>query len=513
MKLMFIRGLSSRKRNGGNRPRSQKNASSTVLCTMMKTTALRWELVPVESTLWILLSLHMVVLYPSFYTLNVVCGSLLMTFFPPANSSHWRTAGDQGCCMGVTLVPVLLQSMADYKTQFSPYARLASFLWIQVWGPSAIPSVVAAVAAVMDTVLHTQEALWVVFIWNILFYSVQWYPSLHKVFTRGEWTVVTSLASIAATEWICNASTIANHCYVALSGAVGCVVACASTTHVKNTWVRGFLLVLLPLMTVEGALWCQQERFEDIKFPRAAIWLLDFLLTKEEPMSRQYIPSWSRFMWLVYWAVVVAAAILCSPQPETTSVVVVRKFFHVVAIVLFVPVTLAAPQLMALSYTIALCVLIVLESMRSFLPAPLQQFYSRYVDPQKDHQDIMVVSHMALILGCATPLWIYECMESNLPFTLSSLLPLFGILVLGVGDSLAALVGTSLGETKWPSRSITRTLEGSAAMWMGMAVCCYSFPINCWMAAVTFTTLLEAFTMQIDNLVLPLAGAAALLMS
>ena len=35
-------------------------------------------------------------------------------------------------------------------------------------------------------------------------------------------------------------------------------------------------------------------------------------------------------------------------------------------------------------------------------------------------------------------------------------------------------------------------------------MCC--FPLKNWVAAITVTTLLEAFTTQIDNLILPLAG-------
>jgi dolichol kinase len=171
-----------------------------------------------------------------------------------------------------------------------------------------------------------------------------------------------------------------------------------------------------------------------------------------------------------------------------------------VAIALFLPVTLAAPQLMSLSYAIAICVLIVIESMRNYLPAFVQEFYGRYLDLVKEKEDKVVISHISLILGCALPLWIHEC--TSRPTRL------FGILVLGVGDSLAAVVGIQFGRRKWPR--CRKTLEGSVAMWMGMAVCC--FPLQNWVAAVTFTTLLEAFTTQIDNFILPLAGATVLLL-
>jgi len=478
----------------------------------------------VESILWILLALYMLVKLPSYTSLSVFLGSLVtVTAFQPSTAPlptthYWRTASDQGCCMGAVLLPVLLQAMALYNDKWALYARLASFLWIPQLSPSFAP-VAVALAIVMDIVLPSSVSLWVVFLWMFLYNFISWFPSLWKVFTRGEWTLITSLGAIALMEWLCStssasSSTIPNHAFVALSGVIGCAVACDVTTRIYNAWIRAVLLVLLPLLTVEGALWWQQQ--EQIAFPRAATWLLDFLVeTEQSTLSLQYLPSWPRCMWLVYWAIIVVLAIFCSPQPETSSVVVVRKWFHLVAIFLFLPVTLAAPQLMSLSYAIALCVLGVLETMRRSLPTAFQEFYTIYLDPQKDHADTMVVSHMALILGCAMPLWIYECVQSNnnTSTTLSSLLPLFGILVLGVGDSLGALVGTTCGRTQWPNT--TRTLEGSAAMWLGMTLCCYtcSLPLTSWLPAVTFTTLLEAFTTQIDNLVLPLAGAAVLLLT
>lgn len=334
---------------------------------------------------------------------------------------------------------------------------------------------------------------------------------------------MTSLATVAVVEWMNNATTLAElHSYVALSGVIGCGVACDISKRIQNMLIRATVLVLLPLMAVEGALRWQQDRFNEYQIvmvihPHAATWLINFLMTTEQPSSTilsPFLPLWPRYLWLAYWAVIVLLALVCSPQ--TSSVVVVRKWFHFVAILLFLPVTLAGPQLMSLSYAIAICVLAVLENMRAFLPEVCQEFYTRYLDPQKDHDDIVVVSHMALILGCAMPLWIYECIDVHVSNeTTPLLLPLFGILVLGVGDSLAALVGTSFGKNQWPSRNITRTLEGSAAMWLGMALCCWYGGISArtWLPAVTFTTLFEAFTTQIDNLVLPLAGAAVLLLT
>jgi len=162
-----------------------------------------------------------------------------------------------------------------------------------------------------------------------------------------------------------------------------------------------------------------------------------------------------------------------------------------------------------------------------------------------------VVTHAALVFGCAIPLWICEILFSDGPTTslgqeqqqgegiclpnLSSssyisirLLPYIGIIVVGVGDAIGAVVGTLYGKCRWPGGS-KRTLEGSFAMFIGMLLCVLSIEsiiydsndswvgalhtcssIDCW-RPLLILTLLEASTCQIDNLCLPLVGACLLL--
>jgi hypothetical protein len=89
-----------------------------------------------------------------------------------------------------------------------------------------------------------------------------------------------------------------------------------------------------------------------------------------------------------------------------------------------------------------------------------------------------------------------------------------GVLCLGVGDAMGAVVGKGVGRHQWGKNG--RTLEGSSAMWVSMvAVGLLAVPSSDWMALLTGTTiatLLEAFTLQMDNLVLPLAGSTVLLL-
>jgi len=142
----------------------------------------------------------------------------------------------------------------------------------------------------------------------------------------------------------------------------------------------------------------------------------------------------------------------------------------------------------------------------------LQSFYVTFIDDTKDSDTQIIVSHMFLILGCAAPLWIVE----NLGRQFSSLLLAeFGVISIGVGDAMGAIVGKGIGKRKWGMNQ--RTLEGSSAMFLSMiwigAYACHSYQdYAALLVASTFVTVLEAFTLQLDNLVLPLAGSTVALL-
>jgi dolichol kinase len=279
--------------------------------------------------------------------------------------------------------------------------------------------------------------------------------------------------------------------------------------------------------------------------PQAIHWLFQYLVETEESLlvTTTLLPQMPRYGWLVYWVMILALALFFSPEPpsllvdndssdnnnvpgisKTHAIVLARKWFHGIAVLLFAPVTLAAPQLLSLSYAIALAILMLLESARYAFPM-IQQFHQRYLDPSKDAANGLVISHMALILGCALPLWISELLNVVTDSTTSAqrvLLQLWGVLSLGIGDAMGAIVGVLFGRTCW-SRDNSRTLEGSMSMWVSLLLSCgwvYWYCGACnlasfsWRSTVTVTlvTLLEAHTSQIDNLVLPLTGAALLLM-
>ena len=163
-----------------------------------------------------------------------------------------------------------------------------------------------------------------------------------------------------------------------------------------------------------------------------------------------------------------------------------------------------------------------METLRSEDAPLLQSFYFAFLDDKKDKGECIIISHVFLIVGCAIPLWIDQVISStndddaDLSSSSSSLLLAeFGVISIGVGDAMGAVIGKSIGKHHWGMNQ--RTLEGSLAMWLsmigiGMLVCTSMQEYGALLLATTFTTILEAFTVQLDNLVLPISGSTIILL-
>jgi dolichol kinase len=101
---------------------------------------------------------------------------------------------------------------------------------------------------------------------------------------------------------------------------------------------------------------------------------------------------------------------------------------------------------------------------------------------------------------------------------ISTILPHLGWISIGIGESMGAIIGTYFGKNKWKGRS--RTLEGSLSMLVSMIVSLTlviytsSYFVNAYFVSVivasTLTTLMEAWTSENDNLLLPLHYSALL---
>ncbi|KAJ3142624.1 hypothetical protein HK100_012476 [Physocladia obscura] len=131
------------------------------------------------------------------------------------------------------------------------------------------------------------------------------------------------------------------------------------------------------------------------------------------------------------------------------------------------------PDLMHLSFSVALSVLIFIEYIRIFKVYPygvaLHTFMRTFFD-QKD-SGVFILSHIYLLVGCALPIWITRATIQSTKLTTGT----YGVIVLGIADSCASIVGVQYGKMRWqmggafPSGG-KKTVEGTLAFMVSMVV-------------------------------------------
>lgn len=179
---------------------------------------------------------------------------------------------------------------------------------------------------------------------------------------------------------------------------------------------------------------------------------------------------------------------------------------------MFSPALIFQPKFLDLAFGAALAVFLILEIIRVWRIWPFGQPINQFMNAFTDHRDsdLLIVSHFSLLLGCALPIWMSSGYNDR------PLAPFAGILSLGIGDTMASMVGHKYGVLRW-SKTGKKTVEGTAAgITSVLAACSLLLPLIAstgyiftqhWFSlflAVTVSGLLEAYTAQLDNAFIPL---------
>ncbi|XP_033109504.1 dolichol kinase-like isoform X2 [Anneissia japonica] len=218
-------------------------------------------------------------------------------------------------------------------------------------------------------------------------------------------------------------------------------------------------------------------------------------------------------IWLIAsWVVLVTVATLIVYKTESSSTVV-RKYFHLIAVAIYVPGVFLDLKLIYLASAGALFIFLIIEIVRVFRVEPfgkiIHEAFSVFIDERDS--GVVILTHIYLLLGFSLPVWLYDHVNPTSGLVLYS-----GVISLGVGDTAAAVIGSKYGKHRWSVETV-KTIEGTLAAIVTQLVACYCLGsmINAssytWMAVtivVVLTSLLEAFTSQIDNIVLPLFMAS-----
>jgi len=182
-----------------------------------------------------------------------------------------------------------------------------------------------------------------------------------------------------------------------------------------------------------------------------------------------------------------------------------RKSFHALAVVMFLPGIAFDPAFAHLAFSAAFALFTFAEYVRYFALYPfgasVHLFMNEFLD-QKD-SGTAILSHFYLLTGCANSVW-FEGPSQLLQFT--------GLLSLGVGDALASIIGKRYGRYRW-SATNPKTVEGSVAFTVSivLSACLLrvfglteGFSVLKYSCVVAISSLLEAFSVQNDNLILPM---------
>ncbi|XP_046623421.1 dolichol kinase isoform X1 [Neodiprion virginianus] len=228
------------------------------------------------------------------------------------------------------------------------------------------------------------------------------------------------------------------------------------------------------------------------------LWLLGFIFEKID-----------RVFMVLYWLLclalgigVISYQILCNSKATTSA----RKSFHVLAVMVYIPGLISEPTLLYVASGLVMALFLMLELMRLCNVPPLCEVLQQGFSVFGDEKDTLIsLTPLYLLAGLSFPLWLPA---SNL--TLLSLLS--GVLTIGIGDTAASVVGSKYGKHKW-SGSL-KSVEGTIAcicsqLFVLYSLASFGFFDDFWLLlratlAVIAVSFVEAWTDQVDNLVLPI---------
>ncbi|KAK2581693.1 hypothetical protein KPH14_002180 [Odynerus spinipes] len=212
---------------------------------------------------------------------------------------------------------------------------------------------------------------------------------------------------------------------------------------------------------------------------------------------------------MIYWAMCLLLSIfvitfqVLSSTRATTSI---RKYFHILAVLVYIPGILFEPTLLYLSSGVIMGIFCVVELTRILKVSPLGDILQRGFAILVDDKDNLIsLTPLYLLCGLSLPLW----MPAN---NVSTLVLFSGVLTVGIGDTAASFVGSKWGKHKWPG--LDKSMEGTLACIISQLgvifILAYTRYIDDQLLllrsipSVIVVSFVEAKTDQIDNLALPL---------
>uniref|UniRef100_A0A1L8DYD5 dolichol kinase n=2 Tax=Nyssomyia neivai TaxID=330878 RepID=A0A1L8DYD5_9DIPT len=201
---------------------------------------------------------------------------------------------------------------------------------------------------------------------------------------------------------------------------------------------------------------------------------------------------------------------------KTSTSVSVRKVFHIGIVVVYIIGLIFQCTMLFVLSGLVMALFIVFELIRlialPMISPPLETIIRTFVD-EKD-AGVVALTPIYLLTGCSIPLWLHPAPCDLTDGTSFTLLPLIaGVLSVGIGDTMAGVVGSKFGRHKLLNSD--KTVEGTLANiasqlavifflhFVGLLHLNLITIIICFVGVIV-NAIIEAKTDQIDNLFLPL---------
>ncbi|KAK8805509.1 hypothetical protein WA158_002165 [Blastocystis sp. Blastoise] len=223
----------------------------------------------------------------------------------------------------------------------------------------------------------------------------------------------------------------------------------------------------------------------------------------------------TRISIVTLWAILLLILLLSLPclQILDAPLIIIRKFFHFLCVFLFVPAVLYDNELIYIAISVAFALFVYVELLRILSPPPFS-FLHPLLTSFTDNRDngYLILTHMSLLLGCAVPIWALEYF-TNIPLEQRTVLRSSGIVVLGFGDSFAAIIGSLLGKIK--IMNTHKTIEGYLGFTISLFLALLFIELEVsreisYASIMKFSFisvmsgLCELFVKDVDNYILPL---------
>jgi dolichol kinase len=334
---------------------------------------------------------------------------------------------------------------------------------------------------------------------------------------------------------------------------VGATSSAAMCFLAKRLDRRRAVTMFYSLLAVQFSVWVYFSKFvfheEGVNI---ITWLVSFVFVESmEPFQLKRV----NILIISYWFVILMVGLYAVSRHgdylSNNIKIIKRKLFHILAVLLFVPVAYVNIELLNVALGVALSIFILVEFVRlndtySFIGLEIEKYLKEHTDERDDGQ--VILTHMYLLAGCAIPLWIgsmtlfhhdkKQIAHAPTDTGVIYLCLLSGVVSVGIGDAMGSIVGKlcdTRNKIKWPNtnKSVQGTLGMATSIFLSNTfLYLYSniifatfesggrttgshrydmydkkglleiaLPLTYVSVAVS---LLEACTLQIDNLVLPL---------